>query len=129
MIIYETSDRIKLKVDTLEFEVSPLPFLVKSKIQALVIQGDALGAAAMAMKHGIKSVKGLKKKDQSDYQLELVNDVLSDKTIDTLMNIKHSQTLITICMNLIVGMPEKQFVDAEGKALEGVSIVEDSEKK
>lgn len=128
MIVYEVTDKIKVKVDGLEFEVSPLSFLTKAKIQTQVMQGDALGAAVSAIKSGVKSVKGLTKKDGSQYSLSFEGDQVSDKSIDDLMNIKHSQKLISICMNLITGMPEKQFIDQDGKPLEGVSIVEDDSK-
>jgi hypothetical protein len=130
MIVFEVTDKVKVEVDSLVFEVSPLSFLIKSKIQTQVVQGDALGAAVTALKAGIKSVKGLKRKDGSDYVLSFDGDMVSDKSIDDLMNIPHSQKLIAICMNLISGMPEKQFVDQNGKPLDGVKFAEgDSEKK
>jgi len=130
MVVYETTDKVKVEVDGLVFELSPLSFLTKAKIQTQVVQGDALTAAVTAIKSGIKSVSGLKRKDGSSYSLTLENDTLTDKCVDDLTNIPHSQKLITLCMNLISGMPEKQFVDQNGAPIEGVKFVEgDTEKK
>lgn len=129
MIVYETTDKIKVKIDELVFELSPLSFLTKNKIQTQVVTGNALEAAVTALKHGIKSVSGLKKRDGSDYKLSFENDVVSDASIDALMNIKSSQKLIAVVMNMISGMPEKQFVDQNGNPLDGVSFVEDTEGK
>lgn len=128
-VIYGTNDRIRVKIGGLVFSISPLTFKTKSDMQALVMKGDAMGAAALAVKHAVKSIDGVKRPDGSVYELEFEDGVLSDNAIDDLLNIPQGTKLSQIAVELINGMP-KEFVDATtGTKMEGVEIVKESKSR
>jgi len=130
MRIYSTEDRIKIKVDGLVFEISPLSFNQKMEIQAEIIngeiKGDPLGAmkgAALAVKYAVKSITGLKNSEGKDYEFGFDDKGLTDESVDDLFNMEQGQKLTLVCLNLLAAIP-KEFVDpSTGEAIEGVSLV------
>lgn len=130
--IYKTTDRIPLEVDGLTIVVSPLSFEQKMQVQTEILKLGGQGAmrgAKLACQFGIKDIKGLKNADETDYLVEIENDKITDKCWDDLQNIEQTQKLITVCLNLINGIP-KEFVNPQtGEKLEGVSFVKVDEPK
>lgn len=130
--IYRISDRIRLKVDDIEVAISPLSFNQKMNVQAEVLKGDSMSAmrgAALAIKYALKEISGLKCSDGDQYELEFSDDVLSDRCLDDLFNLRVSEKLALVSLNLLQGVPD-EFVDPNsGQAIEGVSMVEEASEK
>lgn len=123
-VVYRTSDIIDVKIGKMTISISPLNYKVKSDIQSMLINGKALDAAVLALRHGIKKISGLKLADGSDYKVNLQNDVLDESHIDDLLNIPEQSQLTIIALELVNGIPQKEFVDPQtGGTLEGVKIV------
>ena len=124
--IYKTTDQIPLKVKDLTIKVSPLSFEQKMKVQSEILKNGAEGAmrgAKLACQFAIKEIKGIVDGSGNEYQIELKDGKLSDECWDDLQNVQETQDLITVCLNLINGVP-KEFIDPQtGKKLEGVSFV------
>lgn len=127
--IYRVSDRIKVKVDGLVVEISPLTFEQKINVQAEVLKGDPMSAmrgAALAVKYALKGLSGLTCPDGSEYELEFAGGALTDQCLDDLFNLKESEKLALISLNLLQSVPSA-FVDPNtGEKIEGVSIVKES---
>lgn len=132
-IVYRRKDKIKVKVGDIEIKISPLGHHDKNKIQSLLVSGNVdslMEGATLALRCGLKDVKGLKLSDGSDYELEFEDNVLSDDSLDDMMNLECQGKLISICLGLIDGIPN-EFKDNNGNALDGVKIIrsESPEKK
>lgn len=138
--LYRTTDKITIKVDDLTIKISPL-----SKRQKMALQNDMIKAAngdldagmtavSNAIKFSLKEIKGVVIEDENGnevpYELEFdANGELEEHCIDDLLNLPESQKINAICSNLIAGVPSGQIMDAEGKPLEGVTIVSKGKKK
>lgn len=128
MKLFKTTDIVDVKIGELVFGISPLTFDQKSEIQELAISNkmsDGLKAAKLAVKYGIKRVDGI-----DDFQVEKEDGVLSDSSVDDLLNLPMTDTIAFACLNLIKAFPS-EFIDPNtGLKLEGVEILETpSEKK
>lgn len=122
--IYRTTDRITLKVDDLEIKVSPLSYHQKSDVQRLLSEGlkknDEIKmneGLILAIRHSLKSIKGLEDVDGNEYKLESEDGMLTEACVADLLNIEASPKLITICSQILNGIP-KDF------NIEGVSFTE-----
>lgn len=129
--IYRTTDIIPINIDGLVVNISPLTFEQKMQVQSEILKGgvqSAMRAAALACKSSIKDIKGIYNQDGTQYKVDLDGGKLSDQTWDDLQNIEQSAKIITVCLNLLNGIP-KEFVDPEtGKTLDGVSIIKETTK-
>lgn len=123
--VYKTTDRVKVKIDNLVFEISPLSYERKCEIQSLLIQGNAdslMAGTKLAVQYGVKSVKGLKNIDGSEYSIELEDNKLSDSCIDDLLNLDQNTKITSVCGALLEGIP-KQIIDpSTGEPMKGVRI-------
>lgn len=130
--IYKVTDRIPLVIEDLTVIVSPLTFEQKMQVQTEILKLGGQGAmrgAKLACQYAVKEIKGLKLDDNSDYVVEIKDGKVSDECWDDLQNIKETQKLITVCLNLINGIP-KDFTDPQtGKKLEGVSFLQGDDAK
>ena len=80
-------------------------------------------AIVKALKVSLKDIKGVVEDDEgTEYKLEFIDGEVSDECINDLLNMPYSNKISTICTSLLAGVPDK-ILDAEGKPLEGVSIV------
>ncbi len=124
--IYRVTDRIKIKIGDISFELSPLTSLQKADIMSKAMSNGANGlvdSTKLALKYAIKRVNGLETLDDVPYQVELENGVLSDTSVDDLLNIEITDKLQKVCLNLMHGIPEK-FLDPEtGMPVEGVEVI------
>lgn len=131
-IIYKTTDRIKYNLGEIQIEISPLDYHDKSVLHSFIAKsqtGDLeslMKGSAEAIKRGVKSVKGLKNSDGSDYevQFDTSGKYLTDECVSDLLNIQESNNMINICGQLIAGIPNKlpqgvTLVDGESKAPNG----------
>lgn len=124
--IYKATDLIPVKVDDLTINVSPLTFEQKMQVQSEILKGGTAGAmrgAALACRYAVKSIKGIENGDGSEYEVKTDGGLVTPECWDDLQNVKECSKLITICLNLINGVPD-EFVDPETKKrLAGVSII------
>lgn len=125
-VVYKMSDRVKVKVDTIELTIGPLDFKVKSDIQSLFMTGKYLEGSVLAIKNGVKEINGLKLSDGSDYKLEFDSDgKISEDSINDIFNIEEAAKINLIAVSLINGIPSGEFVDPDtGKKIEGVTFVD-----
>lgn len=134
-IIYELSDRITVNIDDIKFKVSPLSYAQKSEIQDLAEKCTQTRemrymreAAFKAVQFAVKGVTGLTRPNGDIFELEMDNGILSEKSVDALLNIRMVDKLATVCTSLVNGISGKVF-DENGKPLEGVSFEESTEEK
>jgi hypothetical protein len=134
MKIYRVTDKIPIKIDTLEFKISPLQHIQKTNIQRQILkaeQGDPMAlmlAARLAVKYAVKEVTGITDQEDKDYLLEFENGELTDSCVDDLLNVDQDQKLSLVCMNLIQGIP-KVPLDPEGNPIKGIKIGGNERKK
>lgn len=123
--IYSITDKIEIKVDDLVVVISPLHYKVKSDIHSEIINGKTMDAAILALRHGIKEVRGLSRQDGSSYSVEFDPEGrLSDDCVNDLLNIPESSKLNLIAISMVNGIPKGDFIDPETKTpLEGVQFV------
>lgn len=94
-------------------------------MQALILQGKPMDAAVLALKSSIKDVEGLEDMSGSDYELDFVENELSDHCIDDLLNIAQGTTLNLVAIELLNGVPD-EFTDPNtGQKLAGVEFVKE----
>jgi len=105
--IYETSDRINVKVGGVDVTISPLTRKQKADVLAQIVVGEYLEATALAMKYAIKDVEGLEKTDGSKYELKSEVDGLTDDTVDNLLNMTIATDLGQLCIKLANGVPKE----------------------
>jgi len=123
-VVYRVSDKIDIKIGSVTVSLSPLNYKVKADMQAYVMAGKPMDAAVLALKNGVKDIKGLKLSDGSDYPLEFEDGIVKDSCIDDLLNIPESEQLNVIAIGLINGVPQGEFLDpSTGKPMEGVKFV------
>jgi len=124
--IYKIGSKVAVNVADLVIEISPMTFEQKAQVQQTLVTGDimaALTATKLAVKFGLKSIKGLEDEDGNEYSLEMDSEGVSDSSLDDIFNIQESGDIATVCMELLRGIP-KSFVHPEtGKPLKGVSFV------
>jgi hypothetical protein len=132
--LYRTTDRINLKIGPLEVKIAPLSFNQKSEIQSEIMKPTpmaVMNAARMAVKYAVKDIKGIQTPDGKEYKLSFDGDVLSDESLDDLLNIDQDNKIGVICTQLIRGVPTK-FMDAQtNMPMEDVEIIDEApeEKK
>lgn len=117
MKVYKLTDRIPVKIDGVTFMVAPLSFEQKAEILSCkkIVKGeeteDHAKMVQLSIKYSVKSVSGLQNADGSEYQLELVDGVLSDACISELLSLSIQGKLATACANLMNGISK---YDIEG---------------
>ena len=134
-ILLRKTDKVKVSIDELEFELAPLSFAAKMEINEHLVNASkedinaSMKASRVAMKHSIKSVKGIECLDGEPYELVFDGDILSDECIDELLNLEHCPKLMVACISFLKDIP-KEIVDPQtGKKLEGVEIKMPGKKK
>lgn len=126
--IYKTSDRIKVKVDTITVEIAPLSTQSKKQLQSHMLkasQGNmdaAMEAVFLAVKFAVKSATGIEDADGKQYELEFDGNDLSDDCVNDLLNMEESDKLSAVCMSFLSKVPTV-VVDANGKPIDGVKIL------
>jgi hypothetical protein len=130
-VIYSMDDTRDVKVDDVVFTLRPLDYLKKSQMETAISQGNFMDAAVVALKSGIKDVKGLKRPDGTEYKLEFdESDMLTDRSINDLLNIPQNSKLSVIAFSMLNGISQSEFVDPQtGEPLEGVKFVEKPKAK
>jgi hypothetical protein len=127
-VVYKLDDRFELKFGDLTFELAPLSLDKKAIAASKMFKegGDVMAnisGVAVTLAHSIKSVKGLKNADGSDYKLEFNEDgSLTDECVGEVMNISESAALISIGTDLMKGMPETVVNRYTGEEMKGVKI-------
>jgi hypothetical protein len=126
--IFRTSDRIPVKIDTITVTVAPLTFDQKTELQTVMLSAskdpmNAVRGARLAVKYAVKKVDGLEDMDGVRYDVELGEDgLLTDDSVDTLLNMQEYPKLIAVCSQLISGIPQGIVDPSTGKAMAGVSM-------
>jgi hypothetical protein len=123
--LYKTTDRVSVKIDELEFKISPLTFEQKANIQSELISGDPIGivkGARLAIKYSVKGVSGIVDANDQAYELAFENGELTDECVDDLLNVDQESKLSLVCTSLLNGIP-KDIIDPQtNKKIKGVTI-------
>lgn len=135
--IYRTTDRIKVKVDSIVVTIAPLSVDEKAEISQFMLAGKlrdfkaAAKGTALTVKYAVKDVSGIVDQKNQPYKVAFdENGYLTDQCVSELFNLEMSGKLTEICMSLVEKIPDV-FTDAKGKKLEGVEILktEDDDSK
>jgi hypothetical protein len=127
MKIYRTTDKIPVKIDSIEFKISPLNYHQKAAVQAEILKAEQgnpmaiMAAARLAIKYSLKEVSGITDSKDQPYELEFDSEGLTDQCVDDLLNADADQRLQLVCMTLLQGQP-KHPVDAQGQPIKGIKI-------
>jgi hypothetical protein len=127
--IYRTSDRIPVKIDDITVVIAPLSFAQKTELQSIMLQAKddplfAVRGARLAIKYAVKDVKGVEDMTGADYVPFMDGEGnLSDDDVDALLNLEENGKIITLCSQLIGGVPRGVVDPTTGKPMKGVSIV------
>lgn len=133
--IYRRSDKLKIKIDDITIEVSPLSVDQKSEIQELMVKGRVKGdvkavnqGLTLILKYGLKGISGVETQDGTAYVLKFEDGKLDDECISDLMNMEVSEKIALVCTTLVNKIP-KEFTDTNGNKLEGVEFVKESSEE
>ena len=125
MKLYKITDRIKIKIGDMVVSVSPLTYDQKIEIQTALSQGtDAKSlytGSILAMRYGIKEIKGIELIDGSEYELQFEDGVLTEECAKELLNVEMGNELLAACNAFVSGIP-KQI------PIKGVEIVNPKRK-
>jgi len=119
MKIYRTTDRIPVKLGDLTFWFSPFKWEHKIEVstKTLLKSGETsitASQARLAIKYSIKAVDGLMSHDGTPIILELENDVLTDDSVEDVMQLENISKLTTIAFTWL-----NEIKDV---AIEGVTV-------
>jgi hypothetical protein len=115
VIVYRPTDKISYSLGEIKFSISPLTFHQKQQVASLLQEAvqnknpkKMLEASILTVKMALKSIHGLKFQDGSDFKLEFdENGLISDESIDVLLNTELSEKLIGLCSQLVNGIPKE----------------------
>jgi len=127
LVLYKTTDRLKVNIEGVTLEVSPLTFDQKMKITSCYdmsageMTPNAIKQTFLAVKYSVKSIEGVKLQDGSNYQVTYEKDgdqdVLTDDCASDLLNLPIGPKMMVACSQLINGVNE------EINKIEGVELV------
>ncbi len=121
--IFRTTDRIPVKIDDITIMISPLSFVQTIMMQAKSDPMFAVKGARLAIKYAVKSVQGVELMDGTPFIVTTDDDGnLSDDDVDALLNMEENGKLITLCSQLIGGVPREVMDPSTGQPMKGVSI-------
>lgn len=140
-VIIKNTDRVKLKIGEVEFQLSPLSY--GQKISAATSSRSQSGGeinvdmpmlSFKIVKYAVKGIKGVKNLDGSVYKLDFEKndfpaltgtktlEVLTDECAEELVScLSINPSLNDISYQLLNGIPD-HIVDHEGKRAKGVSL-------
>jgi len=125
--ILRLSDRIKLTIGEVVFTLAPLNHFQKIELAncTTVKNGedhyDLLRAQALYIKYSIKGIDGLECYDGEKYELEFMNDELTDECVSEILSLEQRSKLTTSAWQLLNGV--KELTDPiTGEKLEGVEL-------
>lgn len=134
MKIYRATDKIKIKIDDVTVIVSPLSYERKTEVQTYMLEalkGDmkaGMEGAKLAIKYAVKGVEGAEYSDGTPFELQEENGVLTDESVDELINCEMAEKLSVVCCSLLTKVSDT-FVDPRtGNPLQGVSLVKNSKR-
>lgn len=125
--LYLPDERIPFQVGDLTFELTQLTEGQKLNLISLLSEAEkspeaGMKAAKQALKYSVKGVSGIKLSDGSEFQVELENGVLTDRSASALMNLRGIGKIQALCLGFLTGF-EGECVDAAGNPIPGVSLV------
>lgn len=133
MIIYKTTDRIKIDIAGVVFHLSPLTWDQKQDIlnETRLKEGEQTNrnSTYKSIKYAVKNIEGLELSDGSPYVIELKDGVLTDECVEDILNLELSPKLIMSCYAMVHGVPNEIRNPVTGETIEGVKIVQKDSKK
>lgn len=109
MQILRATDRVKVKIQDVEFHIAPLTREAKRQLAAcrFIESGeeklDLLEANTILLKYGLKNVIGLQDYHGDDYQLEFDGDVLSDQCVTEVLSLDCKEKLTASGWSIVNG--------------------------
>ena len=103
-IIYRATDRKKVKIEDITFQLAPLTFAQRGKVEALISTGSydkIMEATVYMFRCSIKDVKGIKYSDKSAFKLVIEDDMASESQIEELLSMPYWSTIMSVLMNNI----------------------------
>jgi hypothetical protein len=119
--VYRVTDRIKVQIDDVTFEISPLTVMQKADIKGLVKRqgGEVVSGGDQmvreAIRQSVKSVSGLVCVNGEPYVLAFKDGVLTDEAVDDLSNIPSVSEKLVVTVGAHVGDTMAAITDAQKK--------------
>lgn len=130
--VYRLSDRLKLKIGELTFEVAPMTYGQKLEVsQAMTHQGgeqlqDVGKATYLTIKYSVKNVTGIVYPDGSKWKPRFEEDgTLTNELVEELLSLHIKDDLIFACISLMSDFGGKVKNPTTGEELKGVEIVQE----
>lgn len=127
--VFKCSDRLPIKIDDIEVKISPLTFQQRSELNGIISQatktldfGKAAEATFMAVKFSLKEISGVENYDGTPYELKFENGILTDESVNDILNLELSPKLGAVSVALINGVPDK-IVDEKGNVVDGITLL------
>lgn len=124
--LYLPNEKVPLKVDDLVVSIQQLTMAQKATIiEKLSHSSDQLSlidASRLALKYGVKDLKGVELSNGQPYKLAFEGEVLSDDCVEALLCLPQSDKLQAACFSLLRGISDP-LLDAVGKKIPGVEII------
>lgn len=118
MKIFTTEDRISVKIGELVFKLAPLTFRQKMEVQTFLTEKKTVEGIMLCVRYALKDASGLEKQDGSKYELKFDDKgILSEQSLDDILNADQGQKLQIVCAQLINAIPSQL------DGIEGVEIL------
>lgn len=118
MKILKRTDKIKFKVGSVTFHLSPFTYEQKMEMSDCqkILNGiprlDVFRAQVLMLKYGVKKIEGV-----DDYELEFDdNGNLTDECISELLYLDQSTKMLSACYEIHNGLPDQ--LETEGVEME-----------
>lgn len=128
MKVYRPTDRVKVRIDDAQFEISPLTFQQKSDIASCskMVGGeqqvDIAKSVFLSLKYAVKGISGIEFDDGEKLEYEEGEDgLIKDELVDTLLSADTASKLILFFSQIANGIDDY--------SIEGVEILNAKKKK
>jgi len=128
-VIFRATDRIKVKIDDINFVFSPLSLAQKQILFQDVkdIEKDpskALEFSKNVLKMSLKDIENVQDLDGGEYKLEFADGLLSNAALDDLLNLDCLEKLLTVAGSLMQKVPQGAILNPlTGLPMEGVELL------
>lgn len=129
MKIARLSDRFVIKLEEVEITIAPLSGRQKLEMTSMIKQGDdgklyldKISQELFLIKHSVKSIKGLKDFDESEYKLEFSGEELTEECADELLGFLVNSYFTVANTQVMSGILGEVINPITGKAIRGISI-------
>jgi hypothetical protein len=130
-ILYMPDEKVPLKVEDVTIWVTQLTMAQKAAVIDKLSSGSPLSlleASSMAVKYAVKGIEGVFLSSGKPFTPEFEGSHLADSSVEAILCLPQTEKIQAACFSLLRGL-SNPLMDANGKPIPGVSIVESKPKK